>query len=163
MGFHFIADARNFHILTNSKTSAPARDACAVMATMPANAGALSLFPLGNTRTHFINDARDFVPWNARILNAGPDAFFCEQVTVAHTACLHLDAHLSSSRLGNLSLDDFKICSRFRNLRRLHWRYPYSCSCHDASCRQNEQDNPRKFEGDEPYHRVIDAGIRASS
>ena len=45
--------------------------------------------------THFIDDARDFVSWNAWILNSGAGAFFREYVTVANTTGLHPDAHFS--------------------------------------------------------------------
>jgi hypothetical protein len=43
------------------------------------------LFPHGNAGTQFIDDARDFVSWNAGILYSGPSAFFREHVTVANT------------------------------------------------------------------------------
>src|ERR1700726_3066784 len=55
-----------------------------------------------------------FMSWNAGILNAGPSAFFREHVTVADTTGLHLDAHVSYTRLRNLALDDLEICSRLR-------------------------------------------------
>jgi hypothetical protein len=46
--------------------TAPARDARPVVAAVPADADALSLLPLGNAGAQFIDDARDFVSWNAR-------------------------------------------------------------------------------------------------
>jgi hypothetical protein len=73
-----VADARDFQVLAIAKIPAPARGTRAVVASVPADAdvGALSLDPLGNIFTEFINNVRDFVAWNARILNAGPCAFF---------------------------------------------------------------------------------------
>ena len=97
---------------------------------MPAHADTLSLLPRGNARAQFIDDTRDFMSWNARILNAGPLAFFCEHVAVADAAGLYLDAHLPRARLRNLALDDLEIGSRFRNLRHFHWRDCDFCSCH---------------------------------
>ena len=93
-----ITDARNFQVPAIAKISAPALETRAVVAAVPADADTLPLLPLGNTGTHFIDDARDFVSWNAGILNSGPIAFFREQVTVADTTGLHLDAHLSYTR-----------------------------------------------------------------
>ena len=107
-----IADARNFQVPAIAKISAPARETRAVLAAVPADTDALPLLPLGNTRTQFIDDARDFVSRNAGILNSGPRAFFREHVTVANATGLHLDAHLSCTRLRNLALDDLEICSR---------------------------------------------------
>src|SRR4029077_3577416 len=113
--------------------SAPALETRAVMAAVPADAGPLPRLPLGNTGTQFVADARDLVPWNARILNSRPRAFFGEQVTVADAARLHLDAHFSCTRSGNFPLNDLEIASRLRDLRRLHWCYCDSCSGHDDS------------------------------
>jgi hypothetical protein len=103
------------------------------VAAVPTDANALARLPLGNAGAQFVDDARDFVSRNARILNAGPLAFFGERVTVADAAGLHLDAHLSCCGLGNLALDDLEIRSRLRNLRHFHRRDCDSCSCHDAS------------------------------
>ena len=107
-----IADARNFQVPAIAKISAPALATRVVLAAVPADTDALSLLPLGNTGAHFIDDACHFMSWNAGILNAGPRAFFREHVTVANTTGLHLDPHLSCTRLRNLALDDLEICSR---------------------------------------------------
>ena len=101
-----IADARNFQVPAIAKISAPALATRAVMAAVPADADALSLLPLGNTVTQFVDDADDFMSGNAGILNSGPLAFLREHVTVANATGLHLDAHLSCTRLRNLALDD---------------------------------------------------------
>src|SRR5438046_1729973 len=129
----FIADARNFQILAVAKISATTRETRTVVAAVPADADALPLLPLGNTVAQFIDDARDFMPWNARILNSGPRALFREHVTVADAAGLHLDEHVSCAWLRNLSLDNLEIGSRLRNLGHLHWCDCDSCSCHNAS------------------------------
>ena len=87
---------------------------------MPADADALPLLPVGHAGAQVIDNARDFVSWNAGILNAGPSAFFREHVTVAHTTGLYLDAHVSYAWLRNRALDDLEIASRLWNLRHFH-------------------------------------------
>ena len=104
-----ITDARNFQILAIAKISAPARETRAVMAAVPSDTDALSLLPSGNAGAQFIDDARDFVSRNARILNSRPPAFFRQHVTVANATGLHLDAHLRRARLRNLPLHDLEI------------------------------------------------------
>src|SRR5262249_10519267 len=128
-----IADARNLLIAAIAKIPTPARQAGAVVAAVPADANTLPLFPLRNTGTQLVDDPRDFVSWNAGILNSGPSAFLREHVTMANTTGLHLDADLSPTRLRNLALDDLEISSPFRNLRHLHWCYCDFCSCHKPS------------------------------
>ena len=68
------------------------------MSAVPADAYALSLGPPGNTRAYFIDNPDDFVSRNAWILDAGPHAFFCENVTVTNTTGL-LEYFLSFSGL----------------------------------------------------------------
>src|ERR1700730_7413688 len=110
---------------------------------MPATPHALSLLPLGHTRTHFVHNARDFVSRHARVFDARPQTLFCEHVTVTDTTGLHLDAYLFWTRLGNLAVDNLEIGSCLRNHRYLHWCYcdPRRChmSSHDSSnyCRSS--------------------------
>jgi hypothetical protein len=47
------------------------------MAAVPAYSHALFPLPLGNTRAKFIDPTRNLVPWDARILDAGPLALGC--------------------------------------------------------------------------------------
>ena len=97
---------------------------------MPADTDALPLLPRGNAGSYFIDDACDFVPGNAGILNSRPGTFFREHVTVANTTSLYLDPHLSCTRLRNLALDDLEIRSGPGNLRRFHCCYCDCCRCH---------------------------------
>ena len=128
-----ITDARDFQIEAIAKIAAPARETRSVMAAVPADTDALPLFPCGNVRTQFIDDARDFVSRDAGILNSGPKAFFREHIAVADATGLHFDAHLSRHRRGNLALDDLEIGTGLGNLRCLHWCDCEFCSCHCAS------------------------------
>src|SRR5206468_12316646 len=111
---------------------APPRPPLALRPAVPPPTSAPPRLPPGRPGPHLIDDARHFVPRNARILNPGPEAFFCQHVAVADTASLHLDAHLPWTGLGNLALDDLEIASRLRNLRDFHWCYCDSCRCHDC-------------------------------
>src|SRR5581483_6015700 len=92
----------------------------AIVSTMPADTHALPLAPSGNALAYFVYEADHFVSWNARILNAGPGAFFGDDVTMADTAGLHLDAHLSRTGVRDGALDDLEIGSGSPNLRCLH-------------------------------------------
>jgi len=79
------------------------------VAAVPADTNTLPLLPLRNTVTHFIDDASHLMPRNAWILDPGPRPFFREHVAVAHSTGLHLDSHMSCTRLRNLPLDDLEI------------------------------------------------------
>src|SRR5207247_6813668 len=103
----------------------------AVPAAVPAPARPFPLLPRGDAGAQFVNDPRDFVSRNARILNTGPLAFLREHVAVAHATGLDLDAHLPGTRLRNLALDDLERGSRLGHLRRLHCCH--SDGCHVAS------------------------------
>ena len=127
-----IADPRHFPIAAIAKIPLPALETRAVVAAVPSNADALPLLPRGHASSKFIDDARDFVSGNARVIDAG-ETVLCKHVTVAHTAGLNLDAHLPCIGIWNVALDNFEIGARLRNLSRLHWCYCEFCSCHDAS------------------------------
>src|SRR4030095_14565420 len=90
-----IAHAGHFPVPAISEVSAPTREARAVMAAVPADTDALSLLPAGDTDAHFIEDADDFVPGHARILDTGPLAFLREHVAVTDATGRDLDPHVS--------------------------------------------------------------------
>src|SRR5207249_10723726 len=62
----------NLQVPAIAKISAPARDTRVVLAAVPAHAHSLPLLPRGDAGAQFVNDPRDFVSRNARILNTGP-------------------------------------------------------------------------------------------
>src|SRR5579862_7026057 len=128
-----ITDARDFQIPAIAEVSSSAGSTGVVLAAVPADAGALSLLPSGNTGAHFIDDARHLMSGSAGILNPGPKAFFREAVTVANTTRLHLDPDLSGTRLRNLALDDLEIGSRLGNLCYFHRSNCEGCRCHMCS------------------------------
>ena len=161
-----IADAWNFQVPAIAEISTAARETCAVLAAVPADADALSLSPPGNTRAQLINDARDFVSWNSRILNAGPITILGEHVAMTNATGLHLHAYLSHRRRGNLALDDLEICPRPRNLSHSHWRDSDFCSCHDSSYKFSSSSTVWAFAGKRhspPTLRCVGPGIGSLS
>ncbi len=48
---------------------------------------------------------------DARVLDAGPRAFFGEHVAVADAAGLDLDEDVAGGGLGDFALDDLEVCS----------------------------------------------------
>jgi hypothetical protein len=92
------------------------------MAAMPTDTDALTQLPLGNAVAQFVDDARDFMSRNPRILNAGPRAFDRKHVTVTNPTSLHPDPDLSRARLGDLALHDLETRAGLGNLRDLHLR-----------------------------------------
>jgi len=58
--------------------------------------------------------------WNARILQAGPVAFFHHRIAVADAAGFDFDAHLSSSGLRDFAFNEFKGAIRVSNLHDTH-------------------------------------------
>jgi hypothetical protein len=67
------------------------------MPAVPADAYRLSYPPLGTPRPQFVDLTDDFVSWDTWILNAGPLAFLCKRVAMAHPARLNPDAYLSKT------------------------------------------------------------------
>src|SRR5712664_1740322 len=115
------ADSANFQVAAIGEISAAAREARAVLATVPADADALAFFPAGDAGAYVVDHAGDFVSGGTGILNAGPVSFLYEAVAVTDAASLHANTHMPGARVGNFSLDDFKIRSRFRYLRYFHF------------------------------------------
>ena len=93
------------------------------MAAVPAHAGALAFGPSLNADAYRIDNAGDFMPRHARILDARPQAFLGHSITVADAAGFNFDPHLAGTGFGNFPFDDLKgsICSG--HLRHTHLRH----------------------------------------
>ena len=63
------------------------------MASVPAHANSLALLPESDVRAELVDDSGDFVSGDTRILQAGPLAFFYQEVAVADSTGLHFDAY----------------------------------------------------------------------
>src|SRR5277367_2235224 len=79
----------------HGEIAAAAGIAVAAASAKPAHAHAVAHFPAFHLIADRIHHSRGFVPWDARILNAGPPSFLGHYVTVAHATSLHLDAHVA--------------------------------------------------------------------
>jgi len=82
--------------------------AISAMAAMPANPDTLADFPLRHSISQRINQADDFMAWNAGILKTGPLALLHQRVTVTNAAGLDFDTDPVAGRLRYIALDNFK-------------------------------------------------------
>src|SRR5215472_1307280 len=112
-----------------TKVTTAALGARVVLTAVPTDTYALSLLPLRDVRTHFIEDAHHLMSGDAWILKSRPQPFLHEHVTVAYATGLYLNAHLPCARCGNRAFDYLEIRSRLRHLRYLHRCY-CDCRCH---------------------------------
>src|SRR5437763_439385 len=91
------------------------------MPSVPADADALSFFPIRDVVADSVNAACDFVTGYARVLNARPETFFDQNVTVTNSARFYLHADLSGTWLRNIAFHQFKSPTGFTDLRRFHF------------------------------------------
>lgn len=84
----FGADAGNFLVGAMDEISAAALQAGSVVATVPAYADALTLFPSGDAGADFVDDAGDFVTGRAGIGDAGEETVLDELLAEADAASL---------------------------------------------------------------------------
>jgi hypothetical protein len=87
---------------------------------MPADTHALAGLPLANVLAHGVDAPGDLVPWNARVMDAGPMSFFDEDITMTNTASLDLNAYLTTTGLRDWAFDNFEISTRFADLNGFH-------------------------------------------
>ena len=78
------------------------------MSSMPTHTNTLAYEPFHDPASNSINNAGDFVAWDARIGDSRPRAFDDERIAVTYAACLHFDANLCCTRLGDFTLHDFE-------------------------------------------------------
>jgi hypothetical protein len=81
------------------------------MLSMPSNAHPLALFPTGNARAKFVNNACDLVSGDAGELYTRPPAFFRKRVTMTNSAGLHANSEVASWRRRNLTFKKLKFGS----------------------------------------------------
>jgi hypothetical protein len=114
------ADGCDLFILAIDEIATPAGITSEVVAAVPSDAYALAGLPVGDIGADSVDVASDFVSGNARILNAGPIAFFHKRVAVADTAGFDFNPNLIAGRFGNVSLDHFKIATGLTYLHCFH-------------------------------------------
>ena len=79
----------------------------AAVAAIPSHPHPLTFRPADHASADLINDPRDFMPGNARVLDTGPVAFLREFVTVADSTCLHANADCAGARLWYVTFNQF--------------------------------------------------------
>jgi hypothetical protein len=93
------------------------------MPAIPAHANALSDTPTDNVWTECIDDAGNLVSGDARIGDAGEQAFDSEAVTMTHAACFNVNANLAACGLWHLTLNKLERPSAAHYLSRPHLRH----------------------------------------
>ena len=89
---------------------------------MPAHSDPLAQRPSGDVWTDRIDDSRNLVPRNARILEAGPGSLLGKRVAVADAAGLDFDAHRTRAGPRDFALDEFQGAIRADDLYDAHRR-----------------------------------------
>ncbi len=103
-----ISDSWHPQLDAGYKISTAAGIAMAAVSPMPADACALASLPADDIRPHGVDNAGNFVAWDARILNSREQSHHSEGIAVANATCLHFDADFVASRLWNFALYQFQ-------------------------------------------------------
>ena len=97
------------------------------MPAVPSNANALAFFPESDAGADVVDYPRDFVARGAGIKLSGHGGILDEMVAETNSACLHKDAHLPRTGLGNIALLNLKIATGVGHhgyLHFWHWSVP---------------------------------------
>jgi hypothetical protein len=108
--------------LAGNEFAAAAGFAGKAMAAMPTDSNALAALPVRDIGADGVDAAGDFVSRNARILDAGPMAFFHHGIAMANAAGFDFDADLVADGIGDGSFYEFEIASGFGYLDCFHLR-----------------------------------------
>jgi hypothetical protein len=90
------------------------------MASILAHTHSLALLPEGDIGANFVDDAGDFMPWDTRILEAGPVSFLDHGVTVTNSTCLDFDADGIGSGDGNWAVHELEVVAGISDLNCFH-------------------------------------------
>jgi hypothetical protein len=71
-----VADSANLHVCAVHEISASACKTGTVLPTVPADSNPLAFLPFRHARARFVDHAGHFVSGDARVRNAGEEAFF---------------------------------------------------------------------------------------
>src|SRR5262249_1196548 len=119
-----VAHPANLDIRAGNEISAPAREANAILATVPADPDAFAFFPFADTSAYVIDNPGHLVTGNAGVRYTRKEAFFCYNVTVTDAAGLNANPHVSGGGFWDVALYDFEVRSGFWYLHSFHF------SCH---------------------------------
>ena len=81
------------------------------VSTVPANADPLAHGPRRYRLAHLGDRSDNFVPWNARIGEAGEGSLLDDRVASTHAASVDLDQDFADSRHRNGPFHDFKVAA----------------------------------------------------
>jgi len=94
--------------------------AMAAVPSMPADAHAVTLLPLGDLRAERIDDAGDLVAGHTRILDSRKQSLGGQDVAVTDPAGFHAHADLAGSGIGDVAFDELEFGARFREREGTH-------------------------------------------
>jgi hypothetical protein len=123
-----MSEGGNFLSLAVDEIAAAASIAGEIVATVPSHSYTLAGFPVGDVSTDGVDAAGNFVPRNARVLDAGPITFLDQRIAVADAAGFDFNADLVARGLGNISFDEFEVAAGFADLNCFHFRHSASLS-----------------------------------
>jgi hypothetical protein len=91
------------------------------MPAVPADADALAFFQVRDAITQGIDAPRDFVAWDAWVLEPRPQTVFDQDIAMANAARVHFHTNLPGARLGNVAFNQLKISTGFTDLCSFHF------------------------------------------
>jgi hypothetical protein len=109
--------------LAGHEVTTTARIAVPAVSTVPADSDPLAWCPPGDACAGRINDPRDLMSWDPRVLEARPDSLHCKGVAVADATGLNLDANGSSPGLWDVAFNKVKGAFRLSDLHNTHPRH----------------------------------------
>src|ERR1700682_5311407 len=118
-----VADSANLHVCAVHEVSAAAGETSAVLPPVPTHSNALAFPPFLHSCTEFIDHAGHLVAWDAWVRYSGEKTFLRDHIAVTDSTGLHVNPHLSRTRLLNFALHDFTVRSRLRHLDGFHFRH----------------------------------------
>jgi hypothetical protein len=116
-------DAGDLALDAHREIAAPALIADETMFAMPSDSDTLTFRPLCDVAPDRIDPARNFMTWDARVLQSRPYAIFNEDIAMTNPTGFNFHANLSWARLGNVAFRQLEIAARLAYLRRLHFSF----------------------------------------
>jgi hypothetical protein len=96
------------------------------VAAVPADHDPIAGLPPDDLLAHRVDDARDLMPRNSRVLDSREESVFGEEVAVTDSAGLDLDPDLLEARLRHLSFDQLERSVRVPDLNGAHRCHSFS-------------------------------------
>src|SRR5690348_4852180 len=120
------SEPRDRFIAASNKVPAAAGVADKIVSAMPAGSHSIAFLPFRYSLAHFVDDAGNFMPRNARVRDSRPEAVLQEVVAETNAAGMYFDPHLADTRSRNVALLNLKIRSRLSGNGSSHLRHSSS-------------------------------------